>query len=60
MNDFLAAAAPVALWSGLMVGAYFLCRWVSLRVRFPLLHPGFTGILTVTILIELKIGRAHV
>lgn len=53
-----ASAGSVALWSGLTVTAYFLCRWVSQRVRFPLLHPGFTGILTVTILLELT-GRRY-
>ena len=48
----------VLLWSSLTIGAYFLCRWVSLRVRFPLLHPGFTGILTVTVILELT-GRHY-
>ena len=58
MSDLLAAVAPTVLWSGLTIAAYFLCRWVSRRVRFPLLHPGFTGILTVTVFLELT-GRHY-
>ena len=45
-------------WSGLTILVYFLCRWLFLRVRFPLLHPGFTGILLVTILLEIT-GRHY-
>ncbi len=51
-------AGSMALWSGLTITAYFLCRWIAARVRFPLLHPGFTGILTVTIILELT-GRRY-
>ena len=45
-------------WSGLTILVYFLCRRLFLRWRFPLLHPGFTGILTVTTILELT-GRHY-
>ena len=45
-------------WSALTILVYFLCRRLFLRVRFPLLHPGFTGILAVTLILELT-GRRY-
>ena len=48
----------LALWSGLTILVYFLCRRLFLRVRFSLLHPGFTGILAVVFLLELT-GRRY-
>ena len=54
----LSFAGSLALWSGLTVVVYFLCRRLFLRTRFPLLHPGFTGILAVTAILELT-GRHY-
>ncbi len=61
----LAAAAfdlpfigSLMLWSGLTILVYFLCRRLFLRLRFALLHPGFTGILLVTLILELT-GRHY-
>lgn len=51
-------AGSVAFWSGLTAAVYFLARWLFLRVRSPLLHPGFIGILTMTIFLELT-GRRY-
>lgn len=45
-------------WSGLTILVYFLCRRLFLRLRWPLMHPGFTGIMTVTVILELT-GRHY-
>ena len=46
------------LWSGLTLAAYFACRWVFLRTKIPLLHPGFTGIVVMVVLLECT-GRRY-
>ena len=45
-------------WSLLTVAVYFACRWVFLRTRWSLLHPGLTGILTMAAILE-SAGRAY-
>ena len=45
-------------WSLATVGVYFACRWVFLRTRWPLLHPGLTGILAMVALLECA-GRPY-
>lgn len=46
------------LWSGLTILVYTFCRWVFLRTRSPLLHPGFTGIVALVVILELT-GRRY-
>ena len=52
------AILPLLLWSGLTVAAYTLARWVFIRTRLPLLHPGFTGIVVMVVILELT-GRRY-
>ena len=54
----LSSAGLLAFWSALTIGVYFLCRRLFLRLRWSVLHPGFTGIVAVTILLELT-GRRY-
>ena len=44
--------ASGAVWSVVTVAVYFACRWVFLRTRWPLLHPGLTGILMMATILE--------
>ena len=46
------------LWSALTLIAYFACRWVFVRTRLPLLHPGFTGIVVMVLVLECT-GRRY-
>ena len=46
------------LWSALTLIAYFACRWVFVRTRLPLLHPGFTGIVVMVLILECT-GRRY-
>ena len=47
-----------ALWSVVTTAVYFACRWVFLRTRWSLLHPGLTGILLMAAILECT-GRAY-
>ena len=52
------SAAPTVVWSLVTIGVYFACRWVFLRTRWSLLHPGLTGILAMVVILE-STGRAY-
>ena len=47
-----------AVWSLVTVAVYFACRWVFLRTRWALLHPGLTSILVMVTILECT-GRAY-
>ena len=49
---------PLLLWSALTILAYAGCRWTFLRTRLPLLHPGFTSIVAMVVILELT-GRRY-
>ncbi len=49
---------PLLLWSGLTTFVYAGCRWLFLRTRLPVLHPGFTGIVAMVVILELT-GRRY-
>lgn len=49
---------PLLLWSGLTIVIYTGCRSLFLRTRSPLLHPGFTGIVAMVVILELT-GRRY-
>ena len=40
------------------MAAYALARWVFIRTRLPVLHPGFTGIIVMVAVLELT-GRRY-
>ena len=52
------AAAATVVWSLVTVAVYFACRWVFLRTRWSLLHPGLTGILASVAILEC-VGRPY-
>ena len=52
------AVLAVVGWSLVTIGVYFACRWVFLRTRWPLLHPGLTGILAMVVILEYA-GRPY-
>ena len=54
----LDAARALLLWSGLTIAAYAACRWLFVRTHLPLLHPGFTGIVLMVVVLELT-GRRY-
>lgn len=58
--DALAAlpAVPLLLWSALTAAVYAGCRWLFLRTRLPLLHPGFTAIVLMVVILECT-GRRY-
>ena len=56
--DFGPSAAPTVVWSLVTIGVYFACRWVFLRTRWSLLHPGLTGILAMVVILE-NTGRSY-
>ena len=43
----------ILLWSGVTALVYTGCRWVFLRTRVPVLHPGATAIVAMAIILEL-------
>lgn len=47
-----AAAAAWAEWSVLTILVYFTARAVFLRLKFPLLHPMFTALLALVLVVE--------
>ena len=58
--DTLRALSPVPLllWSALTILVYAGCRALFLRTRSPVLHPGFTGIVVMVVILELT-GRRY-
>ena len=57
-RGFGSFAVLTAVWSLVTIAVYFACRWVFVRTRWPLLHPGLTGILTMVMILECA-GRAY-
>ncbi len=59
MDAFRAVSPwPLLLWSALTIGVYAGCRWLFLRTRWPVLHPGFVGIVVMVAILELT-GRRY-
>ena len=57
MTPYFSAAVtphPTAFfpWSGLTLAVYFACRWVFLRTKLSVLHPGFTAILMMVVILD--------
>ena len=49
---------PLLLWAAVTAGVYAGCRWVFLRTRWSILHPGATSMVVMAVVLELVPGRA--
>ncbi len=58
--DIFRGVSPggLLLWSGLTILVYAGCRALFLRTRLPVLHPGFTGIVVMVLILE-STGRRY-
>ena len=51
-------AGPLLLWSGVTAVVYTGCRWVFVRTRWSVLHPGATAIFVTAAILALTPERS--
>lgn len=53
-----AEPSSLLLWSSVTALVYTFCRWVFRKTRLPVLHPGFSSIVVMVVILELT-GRRY-